>query len=175
MIRVFFIIIFGLFLSACNKNRGVEDLRLFTINAYKDHIPEVEPLPPLRPNPVFIYTGSKKKDPFNKANLAIQSTKAVNPGGGGGEAGPDLTRRKEPLEAYPIDALKLVGMLTQNGIDWAIVLAPDKTVHRVTEGNYLGKNYGEIVRIKGNRLKVVELVRNPVGKWKKKEETIVFR
>jgi len=173
MKRLIILVLLGLLLSACNKNHGVEDLRRFTVNAYKDHIPEVEPLPPLKPNAVFIYTGSKKVDPFNTGNLAKQTTRAIDTGGG--EAGPDLTRRKEPLEAYPIDALKLVGVMEKDGIDWAIIRAPDKTVHRVTEGNYMGKHYGEIVSIKGTRLKVTELVRNPVGKWEKKNANIVLR
>jgi type IV pilus assembly protein PilP len=174
MIRFITLLILALLLGACNnRNKGVEDLRLFTVNAYKDHIPEVEPLPPLKPNAVYIYTGSKKVDPFNQGNLARQTTKAVDTGGG--EAGPDLTRRKEPLEAYPIDALKLVGVMEKDGIDWAIIRAPDKTVHRVTEGNYMGKHYGEIVSIKGTTLKVTELVRNPVGKWEKKNATVVLR
>jgi type IV pilus assembly protein PilP len=86
-----------------------------------------------------------------------------------------LTRKKEPLEAYPTDALKLVGMMQLSGIDWAIIRAPDKTVHRVTEGNYLGRNYGEIIRVKGNRIQVQELVRNPVGKWEKRPIKLVMK
>ena len=160
-------------LAGCNKNSGIEDLQTFTENAFKDHIPEVEPLPPPRPTAVFIYTASDQVDPFNQGNLRIQSTQDEDVGAGD-EEGPDLTRRKEPLEAFPIDALQLVGVMEQNGIDWAIVNAPDNTVHRVTEGNYMGSNYGEIVRVSGNTLQVVELVRNPVGKWEKKDAELIL-
>jgi type IV pilus assembly protein PilP len=172
MIRILFTVFLCVLLSACNKPKGTSDLESFTKNAFKNHVPEVEPLPPLRPTAVFIYTASDQVDPFNTRNLRIQDTASEDPGGG--EQGPDLTRRKEPLEAYPIDALKLVGVMTQNGIDWAIVSAPDQTVHRVTEGNYMGTNYGEITRIKGNKLTVTELIRNPVGRWEKKPIKIIL-
>ena len=166
------LIFMSLVLAGCNKPKGTDDLETFTSNAFKDHIPEVEPLPPLKPTAVFIYTASDQVDPFNTRNLAIQEAETEDTGGG--EEGPDLTRRKEPLEAYPIDALKLVGVMAQNGIDWAIINAPDQTVHRVTEGNYMGRNHGEISTIKGNKMEVIELVRNPVGKWEKKSAELIL-
>ncbi len=173
MKRVFLIMVIALVLSGCNKKSGTADLRSFTKNAYKDRQPQIEPLPALKPVAVFIYKASNQKDPFNRANLKIQKPRQDNTGGGA--EGPDLTRRKEPLEAYPTDALKMVGVMAQNGINWAIVRAPDKTVHRVTEGNYLGRNYGEIIRLKGNRMQVQELIKNPIGKWEKKVIKLVLR
>jgi type IV pilus assembly protein PilP len=172
MIRRLTVIILVASLVGCNKQSGVADLQKFTKNAYKDRTPQVDPLPAVKPVEVFIYQASKETDPFNQSNLRKQSTEKEE--AGGGEEGPDLTRRKEPLEAYPTDALKLVGIMEQNGITWAIVNAPDNTVHRVTEGNYLGRNYGQIFRVKGNKVNVVELVRNPVGKWEKKEAKLIL-
>lgn len=166
------LMILAVTVSACNKKSGTDDLQSFTENAFKDRILEIEPLPPLRPTAVFIYTASDQVDPFNSGNLRIQIAKNENTGGG--EAEPDETRRKEPLEAYPIDALKMVGVMAKNGIDWAIIKAPDQTVHRVTEGNYIGENLGEIIRINGNKMEVVELVKNPVGKWEKKNVNLIL-
>ncbi len=172
MIRLVTLCLVLLTLVGCNKISGVEDLKKFTKDAYKDRKPQVDPLPTLEPVPVFIYQASNKKDPFNKSNLRQQTAKQVDTDGG--EAGPDLTRKKEPLEAYPTDALKLVGVMEHNGINWAIIIAPDKTVHRVTEGNYLGRNHGEIVLVKGERVSVQGLQRNSVGKWEKKTAKLVF-
>ena len=172
MIRLLAVIALVSFLVGCNKQSGVADLKKFTTNAYKDRKPQVDPLPALKPVQVFIYQASREADPFNQANLRKQSTDKKEVGAG--ENGPDLTRRKEALEAYPTDALKLVGVMEQNGITWAIVNAPDNTVHRVTEGNYLGRNHGQITRVKGGKVKVVELVRNPVGKWEKKPATLIL-
>ena len=139
-------------LSGCNKKSGTEDLKHFTENAHKGKKPEVDPLPALKPAAVFIYTASNEADPFNKRNLRVQKTEELDTGGG--ENAPDLTRKKEPLEAFPIDALQLVGVMNLDGIDWAIVAAPDQTVHRVTEGNYMGQHHGEIVLVQGRQLRV---------------------
>ena len=172
MIRLVTIVVLVVALVGCNKQSGVADLKKFTKNAYKDRKPQVDPLPALKPVEVFIYQASSETDPFNQGNLRKQSTQKKEVGGG--EDGPDLTRKKEPLEAYPTDALKLVGVMEQNGINWAIISAPDSTVHRVTEGNYLGRNHGQIVRVKGTRTNVVELVRNPIGKWEKKKAKLIL-
>ncbi len=168
------VILAGLILSGCDRNTEATDLKAFTAEAFKNHVPEVEPLPPLRPAEVFIYTASGQIDPFDTANLRIQAAATEDISGGGGVNGPDLTRRKEPLEAYPIDALSLVGLMHQNGRDWAIIKAPDSTVHRVAAGNYIGKNFGEIISIKGNKLEVVELLRNSAGNWNKRSENIIL-
>ena len=166
MIRLLAVAFLIISLIGCNKQSGIADLEQFTKNAFKNRKPQIDPLPAVKPVEVFIYQASSEIDPFNQGNLRKQSAEKEETGGG--EEGPDLTRKKEPLEAYPTDALKLVGVMEQNGISWAIVNAPDSTVHRVTEGNYLGRNHGLITRVKGRRLNVVELVRNPVGKWEKK-------
>ncbi len=173
MSRLAIFLLFGLVaLSGCNKKSGIDDLKAFTVNAHKDRKPEVDPLPALQPAAVFIYTASSETDPFNKRNLRIQQ--AENLDTAGGENAPDLSRKKEPLEAYPIDALKLVGIMNLDGIDWAIVAAPDKTVHRVTEGHYMGQHHGEIVRVQARQVRVEELIRNPVGKWEKQPAKLVL-
>lgn len=115
MSRVIVILLGMWVLVGCNKTSGIDDLKEFTKNAYKDRKPQVDPLPALKPVPVFIYQASNSKDPFNKANLRLQTPQSVDTAGG--EEGPDLTRRKEPLEAYPTDALTLVGVMEQNGIN----------------------------------------------------------
>ena len=157
-------------LASCNQKSGTDDLEIFTENAVKDYIPEVEPLPPLRPTAVFIYTASDEVDPFNPGNLGIQEAENIDKVNGG--EGPDLSRRKEPLEVFPIDALQLVGVITQGGINWAIVSAPDDTVHRVTQGNYMGQNHGEIMLVDTSQVQVIEFIRNPAGKWEKKDANL---
>jgi len=158
-----------LLLAGCSGSDNLNDLRQFTDEAFKGNKPEIEPLPPLQPSAVFIYTASGQVDPFDANNLQQKQAEEVAEQG---EAGPDLSRRKEPLESYPIDRLKLVGMLAKDGINWAIIHAPDQSVHRITEGNYMGENHGEIVRTDESSITAVELIKNPTGKWEKKEVKI---
>jgi type IV pilus assembly protein PilP len=172
MNRIAWIFPVVLALTGCGQQADLSDLKAFTENAFKDHVPEVDPLPALQPQAVFIYTASSLPDPFDRENL--KEKVEARPLDHAGVDGPDSSRRKEPLEAFPIDALRLVGVLEQNGENWAVVRAPDKTVHRVKQGNYLGTNFGEIVAVKENTVDVSELVRNPVGRWERKPASLLL-
>ncbi|MGI9317581.1 MAG: pilus assembly protein PilP, partial [bacterium] len=170
MNRIWMLLIFLVF-TGCSENANISDLEQFTEEAFKDHTPEVEPLPALRPQAVFIYTASGLIDPFDRENLKekIEDLPSL-----AGADGPDQSRRKEPLEAFPLDSLKLVGVLAQNDQNWAVIRAPDKTVHRVKQGNYMGVNFGEILAVDDNTVAVSELVKNPVGRWEKKEANLIL-
>ncbi|MBX2869963.1 MAG: pilus assembly protein PilP [Acidiferrobacterales bacterium] len=167
--------IYMLFIAAClvgcNQSRDIRDLEEFTENAFKDYVPEVEPLPALKPQAVFIYTASALTDPFDKQNLQEKVEPLPLEGG---EEGPDRSRRKEPLELFPLDSLKLVGVLEQNGENWAVIRAPDSSVHRVKAGNYMGEDFGEIEEVGENTVELTELVRNPVGRWESRDANLLL-
>ena len=172
MIRGLRVLVCVLMLTGCGQEADLSDLQAFTENAFRDHVPEVDPLPALKPQAVFIYTASSLPDPFDSENLKEKlEEKPVNYTG---VDAPDISRRKEPLESFPIDALRLVGVLEQNGENWAVVRAPDATVHRVKQGNYMGTNFGEIVAVNDNTVDVSELVRNPVGQWERKPASLLL-
>ena len=170
-LNFYFVLSAILLLSGCNQQSDISDLQTFTQNAFKDHTPEVDPLPALQPQAIFIYTASNLVDPFNVENLK-EKVEALPVQGG--EDAPDRTRRREPLEAFPIDALKLVGVLNQNGENWAVVRAPDQSVHRVKSGNFIGVNYGEILSVGENQVQITELVKNPVGVWEKSDANLIL-
>lgn len=154
-------------LSGC-ADKSINDLEAFVENTHKDRKPRVEPLPRIKPNPTFEYTASELVDPFSRANL-IQRRPSVD----GGPA-PDPTRRKEPLEQFPLDALDMVGTLSNEQASWAIIRAPDGTVHRAGEGNHLGQNYGEIQTVKDTEVEIVELVPDTGGGWMERDATLAI-
>jgi type IV pilus assembly protein PilP len=154
--------------SGCADNT-MSDLQSFVANAHKDRQPRIEPLPRVRPNPTFKYTASELVDPFASANL-IQ--RRPTPGGDG--PAPDPTRRKEPLEQFPLDALSMVGTLSNAAANWAIIRAPDGTIHRAGEGNYLGQNYGRIAVVQDTQVDIVELVPDIDGGWTERESTLAI-
>jgi len=169
--RVLALLVCALLIAGCERGGNTSDLRRFTEEAFKDYTPQVEPLPALQPQAVFIYTASGLTDPFDKKNLEEKVDALPLEGG---EEAPDRSRRKEPLEAFPLDALKLVGVLEQNGENWAVIRAPDASVHRVRDGNYMGQNFGEIDTVNENTVDLTELVRNPVGRWEKREASLLL-
>ena len=79
---------------------------------------------------------------------------------------PDQKRKKQPLEAFPLDALKFVGTLQQGSDEWALIKQPDKQVSRIKVGEYMGQNYGRVAAIKNDSLKLEETIKNS-GTWEK--------
>jgi len=80
---------------------------------------------------------------------------------------PDADRDKENLERFPLDALSLVGTMTQKGVPWVVVETSEGTAHLATVGNYMGQNDGKIKDIfpDEERVVLVETVPDPSGRW----------
>lgn len=148
----------ALLLGGCAE-RSMQDLQRFTETAYQDRKPEIEPLPEITPHETFIYTASSLVDPFSSANLGERET-ASSEG-----LAPDRDRRKEPLETYPLDSLRMVGTLMRPETSWVVLRAPDGTIHEAQVGNYVGQNYGVITNISEEKVALTELVQDPNGKW----------
>ncbi|MGE0810384.1 MAG: pilus assembly protein PilP [Immundisolibacter sp.] len=123
----------------------------------------IEPLPVLKPYEPFVYKRDELKDPFLDT-LTEQKTENVADAGLDGVR-PDLNRRKEALEAYPLDALRMVGTLARGDSLWALIQAPDQTISRVSVGNYLGENYGRITDVADSRVNLMEMIPNGTGGW----------
>jgi type IV pilus assembly protein PilP len=151
-----------LLLAACGE--GYSDLRQFVKDSDKSVVRKIDPLPQVRPFAPFAYEGFDLPDPFKPRKLAVKQ----NEGGG---LAPDLNRRKEPLEAFPLEQLKMVGTLTQTGVTYALVRA-EKTLYRVKKGNYLGQNFGLITEITDTEVKLKEIVQDTAGDWTERQSVL---
>jgi type IV pilus assembly protein PilP len=80
----------------------------------------------------------------------------------------------EALENYPLDSLRLMGSVEQDGSWWALLRAPDGLVHRVAPGNYLGRNNGKVLAISEARIDIGELVWNDATGWEDRAATLVL-
>ena len=80
-------------------------------------------------------------------------------------------RRKEPLEAFPLEQLKMVGTLTQGPDTYALVRA-DKTLYRVKKGNYIGQNFGLITDVTDGEIKLKEIVQDSAGDWAERQSVL---
>lgn len=137
-----------------------QDLKQWMLEASKDIKGRIPPLPEIKPFPIVSYDAGDVTDPFNATK--IEPDKKAGAGGGGLK--PDLNRYREPLEAYPLESLKMVGVLKENGRTSAVVQA-DKAVHTVRVGNHMGQNFGMIVRITDTEVQLKELVQDPSNDW----------
>jgi len=142
-----------------------DELRDFVRNSDKGLPRRIEPLPAVKPFEPFTYEGFDLPDPFKPRKLT------ANKEGAGGGLAPDLNRRKEPLEAFPLEQLKMVGTLSQGPDTYALVRA-DKTLYRVKKGNYMGQNFGLITDVTDSEIKLKEIVQDSAGDWAERQSVL---
>jgi type IV pilus assembly protein PilP len=150
-------------LGGCSSE--IDELRQFVRDSDKGVRRNIDPIPAAKPFEPFTYEGFDLPDPFKPRKLV-----APREGGGGGLA-PDLNRRKEPLEAFPLEQLKMVGTLSQGKDTYALVRA-DKTLYRVKKGNYMGQNFGLITDVTESDIKLKEIVQDSAGDWAERQSVL---
>jgi type IV pilus assembly protein PilP len=154
----------SLALGACGVG-GHADLDNWMKEQGKTAKGKLEPLPQIKPYDPFTYNAFDLPDPFKPRK--IEPTRSKGKG-----LEPDLTRRKEPLEAFPLEALTMVGTLARNKSTYALVRTPDKDVFQVKAGNYMGQNFGVITEIGDNELKLKELLQDGAGDWTERSSSL---
>jgi len=152
-----------LVLAGCGGE--MDELKTFVRESEKGLPRRIEPLPPVKPFEPFTYEGFDLPDPFKPRKLSDRKD------GGGGGIAPDLNRRKEPLEAFPLEQLKMVGTLSQGNDTYALVRA-EKTLYRVKKGNYMGQNFGLITDVTENEIKLKEIVQDSAGDWAERQSVL---
>jgi type IV pilus assembly protein PilP len=103
--------------------------------------------------------------------LKQQLVAAAAPASTGSGLVPDLKRRREALEAFPLDALQMVGNLRLGGSHVAL-LKVDSQLHQVRVGNYIGQNFGRIVAISETEVAVRESVQDAAGDWVERDTAL---
>lgn len=150
----------------------LDDLREQIKNAHADKKPKVEPLPEIKTQESFAYAGINLPDPFAAFNL--KPTGGKGGATSAGALGPDPNRRREPLEDYPLDSLKMVGTITRAKQAFAIIQAPDGTVQRIKVGDHMGQNSGLVTKVTEEKIDLVELVQGPLGDWVEREANLTL-
>ena len=136
----------------------------------KDLRGRVDPLPQVRSYEPVPYQGESMLDPFVPGRIVV-SQAATAGGGGGGGVQPDLNRPKEPLEAFPLESIRMVGTLSRNRETFALVRA-GTNLFRVRKGNYMGQNFGVITAIDDSQVSLKELIQEGGGDWVERASTL---
>ncbi|RIZ68366.1 MAG: pilus assembly protein PilP [Methylococcales bacterium] len=156
-------------LTACGSN-DFSDLNAYILNVKAQPKDSIELLPEINIVETFIFNPEGLRDPFKPIDKTPQNKLAVFTTTGGIQ--PDITRRKEDLEAFPLEELKMVGTLKMKSILWALVKAADGTIHRVQIGNYMGKNFGHIIHISIGKIELMEIVPDKPEAWKEQQTSL---
>ncbi len=132
---------------------------------------DIEPIPSLDPHDPYLYPGHDRS-PFDASVIARPLP--ARPTGIAGEVEIDFDRPREPLESFPLDSLRLVGSLEQEGVRYALVRTPDRTIQSVQAGNYMGQNFGRITEITPRQIRLVEVVPDAFGGYMEQENSVAL-
>jgi len=149
--------------SGCSVN-DEEKLRNWMAEQRLQVKARITPLPipkPFQPEP---YEAANLPDPFGKEKLNMVLRRSASQLESDPLLAPEIKRRKEPLEAFPLDAMTMVGSVSKQGQPMALILA-DRLLYQVRVGNYMGKNYGRVIKITESELTVREIVQDAAGEW----------
>lgn len=159
-------------LTGCAKS--MSDLQAYVAQVNSREAPGIKPLPEIRPYRQFSYEEGNRRNPFDasifESNLAAETARQSSDP----TIRPDSNRTPEFLESFPLDSLKMVGTLSQDGQLWALIKTPDKTIQRVSSGNYLGQNNGVIHNISDAGIDLEEIIPDGYGGWQEKESYIAL-
>ena len=156
----------GWLLTGCAQS--VDDLYTYIDESKSKYVGSVQPIPQFKPYESFTYGAADLRDPFEPAvNLAEEEDKDDL-------LSPDKARPRQPLEAFSLDSLRMVGVLEQGDNLWGLIEDPKQVVHRVQVGNYMGQNEGAITGISESEIFLVEIIPDGVGGYIERDASIAI-
>lgn len=163
MIKRTLVVTMAFMLSGCFND--MSDVQSFIAEVKASTKARVEPLPELQEFEHIPYRSQDARSPFSAPkpeaiqDKYLQVQDCLHP---------DPRRRKEPLEKYAVDNLKMRGTLGDVGNIWALIEASDKTLHRVTLSSYVGLFHGRVINVEPTHIELLELIPDGAGCWKER-------
>ena len=161
--RLFTLVATAVVVAGCS-GESHQDLREWMREQGKGAQGKLAPLPQIRPYEPFAYNAFDLPDPFKP--------RKIEPAKGNDRLAPDLARRREPLESFPLESLSMVGTLAKERAMYALVRTPDKDIYQVRSGNFMGQNFGVITGISDTEIKLKELVQDSAGDWTERSSAL---
>lgn len=165
------LVVLSAVLAGCGA-AGEDDVRQWMVEERNQTRPKVAPLQAPKQFKPESYTNAAATEPFSKEKLAQALKRDSNQvAANGALVAPELARRKEPLEAFPLDAMSVVGSIYKAGQPVALVKI-DNLLYQVKVGAYLGQNYGRVTKISETEVTLREIVQDAVGEWIERVATL---
>jgi len=155
----------ALLVAGCG-GQSHQDLRNWMAEQGKGVRGKLDPLPQIKPYEPFAYADFDLPDRFKPRKIEPVKGESTS------KLAPDLNRRREPLEAYPLEGLSMVGTLEKGKALYALVKTPERDIYQVRQGNHMGQNFGVIVGISDTEIKLKELMQDGAGDWSERSSTL---
>jgi type IV pilus assembly protein PilP len=162
------LLIVSALLAGCSPS--TQDLHDYIAQTKARQSVGIPPLPEMQTFETFAFPTSIPRDPFAEQVPASRVAQRRNDG-----PRPDLNRPREALEEFALDSLRMMGTLQQKHQLWALVKDPTGTIHRVETGNFLGRNYGEVVAISERAVELMELTPSGEGSWEQRRAALAIK
>ena len=154
-------------LAGCGAEN--EELQEWIERQRREVKPNVSPLSPPKKFEAQPYASAQAVDPFSNQKLSVAlKVEAKQPNS---MLGAELSRRKEPLEAYPLDSMSMVGSVAKQAQPFAL-LRVDNLLYQVKLGEHIGQNYGRIMKITETQIELREIVQDAAGEWIERPTTL---
>jgi type IV pilus assembly protein PilP len=164
-------IIFSLTLTGCfgDDQQDIKQWMQEQRNATRPSVPPIPEPKKFTPTP---YQNDLSIEPFSNQKLAqALKREASQATANAALVAPELNRRKDVLEGYPLDAIVMVGTMLPKGVPVALVRV-DKLLYQVRVGNYLGQNYGKVVKVSETEMVLREIVQDAAGEWIERQASL---
>ncbi|MGD8909152.1 MAG: pilus assembly protein PilP [Chromatiales bacterium] len=156
-------------LNGC-ASPDIDELREYVAEKKAQPPGRIEPLPEIKQITTFVYEANMRRDPFVPTEGAEDAGAPVADSG----ISPDFNRRREELESYALDAIRMVGTLEQADLRWGLVKTKEGTVHRVKPGNYMGQNHGRIILISEDKIELSEIIQDGTGGYIERQASLAL-
>ncbi len=155
-------------LGGCN-NSDMSDLKSYVSQVKSREKGSIEPLPEIKTVETFVFKPAGLRNPFIPMETTEDTSSKITVQNG---IRPNTVRAKEELETYSLDSLRMVGTVNMSSTLWGLVQANDGTIHRVRNGNYLGRYHGKIIRIMENQIELLEIIPDGPGTWRERQASV---
>ena len=159
-LRLTAVVLTALTLAACSAEH--DELKQWMDQQRREVKPNITPLTPPKHFDPEPYSAAQAVEPFSTQKLTVAIKQEAR--GPNSLLAAELNRRKEPLEAFPLDSMSMVGSVQRGGRPFAL-LRVDNLLYQVKTGDYLGQNYGRVTKITETGIDLREIVQDAAGEW----------
>jgi type IV pilus assembly protein PilP len=162
-------------LQGCSQINDTADLQQYVQETQARPAGRIKPLPEFKAYETFLYRATSLRGPFQQL-VRIELSEQEDSLGPKNNFKPDFERPKQPLEAFKLENLYMVGTIhmIEQGTLTALIRDGNGEIHRLRRGNFVGRNYGEILKVNETQLDILEIVPNGRDGWMKRPRNLVL-